>query len=89
MQYFINTPYRLIIKTNFTLTDATSLVIEYRGPGSVTGNWTAKPDVTDAYFDIGSSTVTKAGTYKLQIVAEVDGVTRRSGIVQAVFATPL
>lgn len=87
--FFTHTSYRIIIKTNLDLTTASSLTIEYRGPDGVTGNWTAKADLKSAFYDTTTSSITEPGLYKFQLVAVINGNTRRGDIVQESFATPL
>lgn len=71
------------------LAGASSLLIEYRGPNNITGNWTAIADVTDAYYDLSDAIITTAGKYQLQVVAVINTLTRRSAVVSATFSTPL
>lgn len=84
--YFINTDYTLRIKTNLNLSAATELVINYTGPFKDPGQWSATADGKDAVYDL---TVTRPGIYKMQLVAVIGGLTRRTGYISATFERPI
>lgn len=100
--YFINTPYRLTINVKGSqsnpapnLSTASSVTIEYEGPGNISGSWPAVAvynpagKVSTVLYEIGASTITQVGTYKFQVVAVINSVTRRSGIGEAKFIETL
>lgn len=85
MSYFINTPYRLVVRTNIDLSAATDLVIQYRTPYGRNGEWVANAEGNNAVFNIGSSNITQRGTYKMQVEAVIDGSVRRSSFASLTF----
>lgn len=87
--HFINTAYRLKINTNLDLSGATSLIIKYTGPFYTSGEWVATADGKIAYFDITDLTIDRTGIYKMQLVAVIDGQTKRTGFISATFEKPL
>lgn len=77
--YFILTKYRLIVRTNIDLSTASSLKILTDDPYyENTHEWTAMASGKNAYFDISETEIERRGTYKMQLIAVIDGVTRRS-----------
>lgn len=77
--YWILTPYRLIVRTNIDLSTASSLTILTDDPiYENQHSWTATADGKNAYFDISETEIERKGTYKMQLIAVIDGVTRRS-----------
>lgn len=87
--YFILTPYRLVLKTNLTLSAATSIVIKYKGPYYESGEWVATAEGKNAIFEISDTLIDRKGGYKLQVVAEIAGEIKRSTFATAYFAKPL
>ena len=77
--YFILTPYKLVVKTNIVLTAATELTIVREDPFyDNPQQWTATANGKNAEFDISETEISRRGTYKMQLVAVIDGLTRRS-----------
>lgn len=87
--YFTNTAYRLRIDSNLNLAAATSLVINFTAPYDTPGQWTATPEGKTAYYDIPDTLIDRKGLYKMQLVAVIDGNTRRSNVIGITFETPL
>ena len=87
--YFILTAYRLKLTTNLDLSGATSLTIKYSGPFYTSGEWTATADGKTAYYDISDTLIDRTGIYKMQLVAVIDGQTKRTNIISATFEKPL
>jgi len=97
---FVNTPYRFEIKVSGShadpapdLTTASSLEIEFEGPQS--GSWSAVAIYNPAnkqstvLYEIGAATITVAGNYEFQVVAVINGIIRRSDIMQKRFLDTL
>lgn len=83
---FINTPYKLTIKTNLDLTTATSIIIFHDDP--VYNNhsqWTGTADKKNVVFNIDENDIPRKGTYTFQVEAVIGGLTRRTGFGQVTF----
>lgn len=77
--YFILTQYRLTVRTNIDLSMATELKIIHDDPYYENNNeWIATADGKNAYFDISDTEIARRGKYNMQLIAVIDGVTRRS-----------
>lgn len=87
--FFILTPYRLTVKSNLTLTSATSLVINYKGPYKEDGTWAPTADGQNAVFEISDTLIDRRGTYKCQLEAIIGGVLKRSSFFNITFERPL
>lgn len=87
--FFILTPYRLVLKTNLVLTTATSIVIKYKGPYYESGQWTATAELKDAVFEISDTLIDRKGTYKMQVIAVIDGEIKRSTFTSVYFGKSL
>lgn len=82
--YFVDTAYRIKIKTNIDLTTASSVVIEYSGPFYTSGEWAATVTGKSAYKDVVIDPE-RPGIYRMQLVAVIDGDTRRTDIFSVTF----
>lgn len=85
MSFFINTPYRLVIRTNIDLSSATSITVKYNGPYYEAGEWPATAEVKNAIVNINDTLIDRRGTYKIQVITEIDGDINRSSFASINF----